>query len=421
MSEGLKKVIDDLEVSLNALPLAIAKVIREDVSLTREQKWEAVAMVREWVNYVEKYNVQSDNLYILRSHLESFADQIFPVERTESSESITRTPINTIRTHAGVPVAELLATVTNPEIVQDRRVLVYGGVARTILKALVEQRTGHATESLDPELPISDVDMMIVGDMDAEEIAARYGSDLTGTKIVQEPQKEIAGYFSTVDVTMNQAIIYDGNLYYTDTAFDDVSHGLIKAQGSEKSLFDRDSVLLPDGNVYLLRGAFYRTLAVLLRGRGTEIVVSQENIDAEKEKIGRYWLVLLFVKLLKMEEGSKRDEAILQWYQVAKDIGSTETDSPVAFLGELIQKFPGFSYGQKDNNFDTEAQTRWLIRKLVQRGEEKVMDSKPGTDGMPQTYTPANIKLRPYEGSRDLDEFWKVVHEYKEGGIKSSV
>ena len=413
MSEKLRTAIYDKENSLDGLPVTVANVIRQDTELSYEQKKEAIQIVRRWLDYVKKYNVTSENPYVLRSHLESFASDNFPTENIDVSEQIQSESISSIKTLDGRTPSQLLEEVTDTSILNDERVIVYGGVARTILKAFATRDDSSLPSSfIESELPISDVDMMIVGDENASDIASHYGSDLSGTKIVQDPQKEIERYFGMVDITMNQAVVHNGELYYTEQGLQDVRNGLIRAQGSDKPLFDRDSVLLPDGNVYLLRGGFYRTLSVLLRGRGTEVVVSQENIDAEKENIGRYWLVLLFVKLLKMPRGAHQDEAILQWHQIAKDIGSTDTVSPADFLKELIGKFPGFSYGQKDGNFDTEAQTRWLISKLTHRGEEFVTNIKPGSGGVSQTYTPANLKLRQYEGDRDLSDFWMLIDEY---------
>ncbi len=422
MSEKLRTAIYDKENLLEGLPITVANIIRHDTELTYEQKKEAVRIIRQWLSYVERYNVTANDPYILRSHLESFANEIFPTENIDVRDQIHTETVSSIRTPDGASAGELLENITDPTILEDKRVIVYGGVARTILKAFATKDLNSLPSSfIESELPISDVDMMIVGDENASDIASYYGSDLSGTKIVQDPEKEISRYFGMVDITMNQAVVHDGKLHYTEQGLLDAKNGLIRAQGSDKHLFDRDSVLLPDGNVYLLRGGFYRTLSVLLRGRGTEVVVSQENIEAEKENIGRYWLVLLFVKLLKLPRGTQRDEAILQWHQVAKDIGSTEASSPADFLKELIDKFPGFSYGQKDNNFDTEAQTRWLIRKLTHRGEELVTDTKPGSGGVPQTYTPANLKLRQYEGDRDLSAFWKVIEEYTGKKFESSL
>lgn len=413
MSEKLRATIYGREVGLEDLPISIANVIRHEEGLSYEQKQDAIDIIRKWLDYVEQYHVTSENPYILRSHLESFASQVFPTENIEVGDKIRKEQIANITTPDNKTAYELLEGVTDPNILNDTRVIVYGGVARTILKAMASKDSDTVPPLfIQSELPISDVDMMVVGDEGAAEIASHYGSDLTGTKIIQNPDDEIKRYFGMVDITMNQAIIYKGVLYYTEQALEDARSGLIRAQGSNKPLFDRDSVLLPTGNTYLLRGGFYRTLSVLLRGRGTEVVVSKENIDAEKENIGRYWLVLLFVKLLKMPEGENRNEAILQWHQVAKDIGSTSIESPADFLTELTEKFPGFSYGQKDNNFDTEAQTRWLISKLAYRGEELITNTKPSSDNLPKTYTPANLTLRPYEGSRDLSTFWNKVAEY---------
>ncbi len=415
MSEKLKATITSPEIPLESLPLSLANVIREDPSLTREQKTEAVALVRKWTDYVEKYGVRSDDPYILRSHLESFADSTFGIEKNEFAGEIQRADVNSIVTPSGEAVSEMISGVTRPEILNDPRVIVHGGTARTILKAYANPKTGVDRDYFTAELPINDVDMMIVGDAGAREIAELYGSDLSGTKIVQVSVAAIQHHFETVDVTMNQVVVNDGELIYTKQAVEDISKGLIRAVGSDKPLFDRDSIVLPSGEIYLLRGGFYRTLAMLLRGRGKEVVVSQENINAEKEKIGRYWLVLLFVKLLKMPAGDKQDEAILQWHQVAKDIGSTQTGSPLEFFDELMALYPGFSYGQQDNDFNSEAQTRWLVSKLAHRGEENVLQTKASLASLPQTYTPANIALREYEGDRDLSAFKEKVDAYRVG------
>jgi hypothetical protein len=197
-------------------------------------------------------------------------------------------------------------------------------------------------------------------------------------------------------------------LYTTEEALADISSGTISAVGGVQPLFGSDSYTLPNGSVYLQRSGFYRTLAMLLRGRGDRIVVSKENLDAERENIGRYWLVLLFVKLLKMSDTSRREEAILQWYQVARDIGSTATATPGDFLGELMEKFPEYSYLQKGQTFDTETQTRWLIGKLADQGRLKVIGAK---NMVPETYTPTEITLRPYEGDRNLQTFWSKINQ----------
>lgn len=229
------------------------------------------------------------------------------------------------------------------------------------------------------------------------------------TKIVHDVEEQICHYIETVDVTMNQIMVHDGQLYCTERALKDIAEGNIRACGGEKPLFGSDSVVMPDGNAYLFRNGFYRTLAMLLRNRGERIIVSQENIDAEKDNIGRYWLVLLFVKILKMAGQSEKEEAILQWHQVAKDIGSTSTDSPADFLKELAENNPEFSYFKEGSIFDTEAQTRWLIGKLVDQGRRKVEGQELD---LPTSYTPSNIELRPYEGDSNLAEFWELLNSY---------
>jgi hypothetical protein len=416
MYEKLKTAMNNKESELESLPLSVAKIIRTDETLDFEQKKQAIELVKRWIQYVDEKSVDTSDLYVLRSHIESFAGTVSGVEQQEVNEEIGSVPVESISAPDERGAGEILGEITNPEILKDPRIIVYGGAARALLRAYGLQQ-GMGDEALfNAELPISDIDMMVVGSQDAAEIASKYGSDLSGIKIVQDAESEISKYFGSVDTTMNQVIVHDGELRFTQSALEDASNGLIRARGSEKPLFDRDSIALPNGEAYLLRSGFYRTLAMLLRGKGSEVVVSQENIDAEKENIGRYWLVLLFVKIFNMSDEGKKEEAVLQWYQVAKDISSTESASPEAFFTELTEKFPGFSYGKKDNDFDLEAQARWLIGKLVHRGQESVTGTKSFDEqSLPQSYTPANIILREYEGQSDLGEFWNTVEKYKNG------
>jgi hypothetical protein len=399
------------EESLAGIPIEMARVIRHDDSLTPEQKQSALGLVREWVVYAKEHDVQTEDPFLLRAHLEDFAIQAVQESSPEQAPTIQTYPLEGLRLPDGTSPESIISTVTDPQSIHDNRVLIYGGAARAIAKLFVITQQGADRELLTPELPLSDIDMMISGSEHAAEIAEHYGSDLAGTKIIQDPIDHIKKYITSVDVTMNQCVVYNGQLYVTEEALSDISSGTVSAIGSVKPLFGSDSYKLPNGSVYLERSGFYRTLAMLLRGRGERILVSKENLAAERENIGRYWLVLLFVKLLKISDANRRDEAILQWHQVARDIGSTETETPSDFLDELMEKFPEFSYLQKGQTFDTETQTRWLIGKLADQGRLKVIGIH---HTVPETYTPTEITLRPYEGNPNLQIFWLRINQLQQ-------
>lgn len=402
-------------MSLDALPLEAAKAIRTESELTQNEKKEAIALVKKWIEYTEENRVTSDDLYMLRAHLETFAEKISGKKENESAIEIHDVDIRKLTLPDGRPFTEVLKSVTHPDIMTDPRIVVYGGVARAALKMFAQQEVKNADRSLiESEFPISDVDYMIIGNDSLPEIVEKYGGDITGTKIIPD-FNNISTYLRAVDLTMNQAVVHNGKLYYTKDAFDDATHGLIRSRGEEKPLFGRDSVRLPDGNVYIFKGGFYRCFIALLRGRGNEIVVSKENLEAEKAHIGRYWLTTLFVKILKMDDVKRRDEAILQWHQIAQDIGSTEATLPATFLKELLDKYPDYSMSVTGGEFDLEAQTRWLVEKLLSRGTESVLQKRQNTgDELPETYTPAHITLRPYEGDSDLTDFWKIINQFQE-------
>ncbi len=411
MEDKFKNVIEDKRLNLEDLPLSVAKFIREDKELSVEQKKQAIKLVRDWSEYAKRNNVESEDLFMLRAHLEAFAETFFGDKKEIKQEELKSVEIKNIRNPDGGNIEGLLSGVTNPEILNDPKVVVYGGVARTILRAHALSMGKGSSDEFKEELPISDVDMMIVGGAGADETAKKYGSDLTGTKVIIDPTSEINRYIDTVDLTINQTVVHKGMLMYTEEALNDLSNGVIRVAGSSKPLFGRDSVRLPNGDVYLYRGGFYRALAALLRGRGKRLVVSRENLEREKDNIGRYWLVVLFVKLLKIKDPARQDRAILGWHQAAKDIGSTNTETPDEFLSELFKKFPGFSYGKAGENYGPEEQARWLIGRLVKRGNEAVT-SQGVTLGLPDSYTPVDIFLREYEGDRDLTKFRKILTEY---------
>jgi hypothetical protein len=173
----------------------------------------------------------------------------------------------------------------------------------------------------------------------------------------------------------------------------------------DDALFGSDALLMGDGNIYLLRSGFYRGLSFLLRGKGEQLVVSQENIDREKENIGRYWLVMMYVKILSMSGDDAKKRAIGHWHDVARRIGSTDSDNPEQFLQELADKYPMMSSyaSRSEGSYDKNAQIRWVVGKIANRVVDS-MFSLPPLD-MPSTYTPANITLSDSIADFDYESF----------------
>jgi hypothetical protein len=349
--------VDDL----SGLPLSFAKIVRIEIKeLSAEQKKNVIVVIKNWINYVKGNNLQSmADPFTVRFHLNEFAKREFgqPKEPVQF-ETIELENLKS----DGKSFREIISEVTNGDILDNKEVSIYGGTARLALKIF-------AGVDVSSELPINDIDL-ITNSKNPEEIAKKYEVDLAGTKIIDgdllEATKDLA---DNVDCTMNQVAIIDGKLFYTKQALEDVQNGVIRLLGKNDPLFGSEGIQLSDGNIYLTRSGFYRTLSFLLRGKGEKVLVSKENLEREKDNIGRYWIVMLFVKLLKMQDKEKLDEAVVNWYLIAKQIGSTNTNSPFEFLNELLIKFPEMANYGKEDRFDANAQVRWLIGKLTSIGK----------------------------------------------------
>jgi hypothetical protein len=162
MLENLKAKMRDAETLLESLPLEVAKAIRTEADLTSEQKKEAIELVRGWVAYVEKNCVSSDDVYILRAHLEAFSEQFMRHEEAGSAFEIIETDFTDVVLPGGQPFLEKVAEVTDPEILTDKRTVVYGGVARALLKVLASRDRAIDESLLTSEFPLSDIDYMVI-------------------------------------------------------------------------------------------------------------------------------------------------------------------------------------------------------------------------------------------------------------------
>lgn len=99
--------------------------------------------------------------------------------------------------------------------------------------------------------------------------------------------------------------------------------------------------------------------------------------------------------------------AVGNWHELAKRIGSTESRNPKAFLEELMDAYPETSVGARRVNFDTNAQVRWIIGKLIGRGVQNLYELE--ATALPKSYTPSNISLATSFPEYDLREFMGCV------------
>ena len=165
---------------------------------------------------------------------------------------------------------------------------------------------------------------------------------------------------------------------------------------------------MPSGETYINKKGFYRGLLFLLRGKGQRLAVSNENLEREKHDIGRYWLIMLLVKLLPVKNQQARYDAVGHWHDVATRIGVTEARNPKEFFEELTQLYPETrATNSTASGTNTDSQTRWIIEKLGDRlvdrtCGEKVLD-------LPETYTPGYIELSKELQSYDMEELLETV------------
>lgn len=388
------------EKHLPNLPLKYAEVVRSEISyLDAEKRGEAVGLIREWVAYAQKHGVTETDTFSVRYHLSKFAEEAFGKHREHIP--LEKVPIGTV-THEGASYEETIAPYVSPEIVRDPNVAVIGGTARLALKM-------YAGVPIDEELPLSDIDIVASTNADIPETAKKYHVELAGTKVIdQVTEKSLSDLITNFDCTMNQAAVHNGELFFPERALQDVKEGNIRLVAKDDPLFGSEGVVLPDGNVYLNRNGFYRGLSFLLRGKGKRLIVSKENIELEKNNIGRYWLVMLFVKIMPMQNKEACRDAIAHWHEIAHRMGATQTENPEAFLHELMEKYPETKmYSSAAGSFDINAQVKWLIGKLTSRAVDRVLGEE--TTILPETYTEANLELSDTTPPYDFESFARAV------------
>ena len=393
------------ESSLSNLPLAYAEIVRSQISyLDADKRKEAVGLIRSWADYAKKHGVSDADPFSVRYHITHFAEESFGKQREHVA--LQEVGIGDV-SQGGSTYEQAIAPFVSPEILDDQNVAVVGGTARVALKM-------HAGVTIKDELPINDVDIVVSTDADIPATARKYKVDLAGAKIIDgNVRTALPDLITNFDCTMNQVAVHEGKLLFSEKALRDTREGNIRLIAKEDPLFGSEGVLMPDGNVYLNRNGFYRGLSFLLRGKGQRLIVSKENIEREKDNIGRYWLVMLFVKIMPMKDDAARQEAIAHWHEIAKRIGSTQTEGPESFLNELMTKYPETkAYSGAEGAFDTDAQVRWLIGRLTSKAVDKIYGQE--RVDLPATYTEANLELSDTTNAYNYSSFTQAVKSISE-------
>ena len=393
------------ETELSNLPLRYAEIVRSQTThFDAEMRKQAIGLIRSWVNYAERHNVSDTDPFSVRYHISRFAEETFGRQREHME--LQEVDIGSV-SQGGTTYQEMIKPYVSSEILSDRDVAVVGGTARLALKM-------HAGIEIQNELPISDVDIVVSTGADIPAKAQKYKVDLSGAKIVDgDVRIALPDLITNFDCTMNQVAVHNGKLLFPDRALQDVKESNIRLIAKDDPLFGSEGAVMPDGNVYMNRNGFYRGLSFLLRGKGKRLIVSKENIEAEKNNIGRYWLVMLFVKILPMKDEGARRNAIAHWHEIARRIGSTQTENPESFLKELMTQYPETrAYNGAEEVFDTDAQARWLIGKLTSKAVDEIYG--PEITALPATYTETNLELSESIADYDFDSFTRTVKSISE-------
>lgn len=394
-----------VEKELPNLPLKYVEIIRSQTThLDTEIRKQAIELIRKWLSYVEQHNVSDADPFSVRYHISKFAKETFGKERERIE--LETAEIDKV-SYEGTSYQALIEPYVSSEILRDKDVAVIGGTARLALKM-------HAGVEIKDELPISDVDIVVSTNADIPATAQKYRVALSGAKIVDGNVRDaLLEMITNFDCTMNQVAIHDGKLLFPKRALQDIKEGNIRLIAKDDPLFGSEGITMPNGNVYLNRTGFYRGLSFLLRGKGKRLIVSKENIDAEKNNIKRYWLIMLFVKILPMKNDGARRDAIAHWHEIARRIGSTQTEGPESFLRELMAQYPETRpYSDAEEAFDKEMQVRWIIGKLTSKAIDEIYGPEIMT--VPSTYTEANLELAENVADYDFDSFMQTVKSISE-------
>ena len=385
---------------LNKLVLDLVYFIKNSHKLGKTEKFLLLGVLRKWVEFAHAKQLTSSDAHLFKWRFYEFLYKQFP-EYTVGDMPVKVHTLLRESVHF-LHLEEHLKQITDPQVLYDHRVAIYGGVARFALKKLLLLGSCKQQDKLyiQSELPINDLDLIIDSNFDYMDIVKQYGVDIASTQIAPDIQQAILNTIHGTDMHMNEVLIHNGYLYFTPEAKKDIETLTVRIKTNYDPLFGR--LALPYcGKSYILRRGFYRAFVTLCRGRANTLEISAENLDREKDAIGRYWLTMLFVKFDKIQDVDKRKMSIINWFEIAKQMGVTNAQTPLDFLEELLLQFPEYyPFG-----FDLNRQVRWLISKLITNAAKFSLNKPSGFDETltPSTYTPANIALPQHTSQSEYD------------------
>ncbi len=404
----LKKAVK-ATINVTMIPNNLRKaIISLEKDIGEELTKRLLEILDRWTLYCKANKVRFDNVFILRFHLQEFAYSVF--NETPRQVELFSIDIDMEElSYKGIPFNKILSNATNPNILYDNDIAIYGGVARTLLKIFV----GVPIES---ELPLYDVDVIARIVPGIEKKMESYGIDLAGAKmtaresLLDEFQHVLS---SGVDCTMNETAIIGGKLFYSRQAYEDIWKGEATFIPKNDSLFGVSAVGMSDGSVYLHKTSIYRGLAYLVREKISRFRISNENLQQELPLMWRYWIIILFVKIIPMKNVQARDSAVLNWYYIARDLQATNTKSPMAFLKELLSMHPEMVHliKPKTKSETPQQQLQWLITKLCDTAVEKIFPND--VRQYPEARSFMNISLSNSRTVIGLKSFWKYIETLK--------
>lgn len=410
MFEKIPNIVKDRETELDQLAIRIAKEIRNERQITSDAKRKLIGLVHSWKEYADDNVINHSDLLQVRYHLLQFSKKHFgsPSEKQspeEISPEMLHASIEDLPLPDGTPLVEYLENSVGRGVCENKHIAIYGGIARLALKLHVaSQHSDFDKSSIESELPINDIDI-IADDINA---AHKYRSGVSGTRIIDDIEEYKDIYFSTVDYTMNQALIHDKKLFFSTQAYSDTAQGILHISEKEETLFSPDSVKLQDRKTFVTPKGFYRALCYLLRDKARIMDIHTDNLLA-LNKNNYQWAGPL-LKLLNIKEKDQRDTAINRWLALAQSLGTTRADRPEKFLQEIIEQNPHIVTFDFAIEKDDEAEIRWIINQFLNSGLRTVFSHKQNyPDSMSDDMQRIDIATLHYQ-KHDLREFFTLIN-----------
>jgi len=319
--------------------------------------------------YILKYDaVNEDSFFVYLQN--GYPSSWYIFSPKHGNLNIFSTPINSLRMPSGELFVSYIRKITGDDVFDDKNVGLYGGIPRLALKLLAKEQgkiTGFfAEELISSELPVNDVDIMV--NMYSFTGLSKFNETPSWAIIVNNIEEEIQSILQTRDCSLNQVLIYNSKLYYTQKALNDVSVGVIDFISRDRG----DAVcILKSGKKYIKKEGLYRALGYILRGKAKKFLIYKENLLLEVPRMEEYWIILLIKKIVTMEDQTKRVTAIENWFNCAKNIGATKAKCPKDFLQELLLKFPtakkNILQEEIPSCYNFEVEPQQFIKKCISR------------------------------------------------------